>query len=220
MPSYELGDLDARVLSLLDENSLFYPQNQRYPAINEALQVVNLASPFVTGTMDIPGFSVIGQTFYGTPAGMIFPLHIYFNGKALSRVSFRSLTMRYRNWAIETSSMGQPVQEWVPLGLGMFLIHPADSQGGQTISVNGVLEPPYLSNATDSITIQDEWITTVVNLAFCTLVLKESSAEFASLSMVYKDVIRDLRKRVNWGSVTFGKYWLLQGQQVAAGEAA
>ena len=219
MPQYELGDLDSRLLNLLDENNLFYPQARRYYNINEALQVTNLASPFVTGTLEIPGFSVAGQSFYGTPAGMIFPLRVYFNAKALSKVSFRSLTMRYRNWAIETASMGQPVQEWVPLGMGMFLIHPTDNQGGQTISVNGVLEPPYLNSATDTITIEDEWITTIVNLAFCSIVLQESSAEFASLSMVYQGVIRDLKSRIDWGSVVFGKYYLLEGRRAAEVEA-
>ena len=215
MPEYTLQDIDNRVLSLLDENTLFYPQNQRTTAINEAIQVTNLATPFCMATVDVPGFSIKGQQFYPVPAGFIFPIRVYFNGKQLQKVSFRSLTMRYRNWATDLTSMGQPVQEWCPLGLGMFLIHPIDATGGQTISVNGVVEPVPLVNETDSITIEDSWVTTIVNLSFVTLIIKESAAEFAGSSLIYQEVIRDMKSRTKWTKMKWGRYWLLNPQNAA-----
>ncbi len=209
MSSFTADYLDTRLLSLVDENSLFYPQPQRYYGLNEAIRILNLTSPFIMGTIDVPGFSVANQMFYPVPAGFIYPTRVEFNGKQLSKVSLRSLTMRYRNFATDKSNQGQPVQEWFPCGLTFFGIHPMDSLGGQTISVTGVLEPTPLVAPTDTVQMEDEWVTTVINLAFCAIILKESAAEFASLSMVYQGVIRDLKNRIDWASVRFGRYFLL-----------
>lgn len=220
MPQYTLADLDARVLDRLDGNAGLYPQAQRYAEINDSLRVVNLFCPFVMGTVYVPGFTVTRQQFYPVPPGIIFPLRAYFNGRQLSRLSMRAVSMRFRTWTTDTASIGSPVREWIPAGLGMFAIHPIDNTGGQALSINGVMEPAPLVNPTDSITIEDQFIEMIEDLSVSVLQIKESSAIFSAASVLYQKFQREIKEEMRWNTFRFGRYYLLDQPVKAEPKAA
>lgn len=212
MPQFTLGDIDDRVLDRLDQNDGLYPQLERYRAINDAIRVINLFTGFTNSTTGVPGFTVPGQLIYQTPPGIIFPQRVYFEGRQLERISIRSISMRFRNWTTDRSNQGTPVQRWIPLGIGMFAIHPTDAAGGKELDVNGVSEPPWLGAATDTITLEDEWMTLVENLAAHAIQLKESAAIFAAASLLYQDFLRGIRQYMYWSEMKMPSYYLKMGR--------
>jgi hypothetical protein len=212
MPVYELQDIDARVLDRLDGNSLLYPLAQRTKAINESLKVINLFSPFSLADMDVTGGTVAGQQFYTVPAGLIFPLHVYFNGRQLQKLSLRSASTKYRTWTTNLSNQSIPVLEWIPCGINLFGIHPIDRFGGNTLTVNGVTEPHLLVSPTDTVSIEDEFIEMAEELSASVLQIKESTPIFGQASLIYQKFMRDMKGKMRWTTVKFGRYWLLQNE--------
>lgn len=208
MPQFTLGEIDDRVLDRLDRNTALYSTLQRYRAINDAIRVLNLITGFTNTTVDIPNFTVKGQLIYNIPPGIIFPLRVYFEGRQLDKVSIRSISMRFRNWTTAQSNQGTPVQRWIPFGLGMFGIHPTDSAGGNNLQVNGISEPPWLSLPDQEITIEDQWLTLIENLAAQVLPLKESSAIFAAASLLYQEFIRGAKQDLWLSQMSFPRYFV------------
>lgn len=208
MPQFTLGEIDARVLDRLDRNDGLYPTLERYNQINDAIKVVNLLTGFTNSTIGVPGYTVKSQLIYPTPAGIIFPMRVYYEGRQLERVSIRSISMRFRSWTTDRASQGHPVQRWVPLGIGMFAIHPMDTLGGNDIQVNGISEPAVLLNADDFIVIEDQWATLIENLAAQVLQLKESPAIFSSASAIYQEFIRGIKQYIFWQKMVMPRYYL------------
>lgn len=161
---------------------------------------------------DVQGFTVAGQLAYTVPPGFVFPLRVYFNRRQLQKLSVRAASMKYRSWVTDVSNRGMPVQEWIPCGWNMFAIHPADSQGGQTLTVNGVTEPPLLVNPTDTVEIEDEKIEMVEELAASVLQVKESTQIFAQASLIYNKFQADMKKLMRWKEYRFQRYYLLSDQ--------
>lgn len=218
MPEYTLGDIDARVLARLDNNSLLYPQAQRYSEINDALRIVNLVTAYAMDSVDVPGFTVAGQLIYIVPPSILIPLRVYYENRQLEMLSMRSVAMRYRTWATDRSNRGMPVQEWVPMGLGMFAIHPMDSTGGQSLTVNGIVELAPLVIASDLITIPDNYVELIEELVAHVLQIKESSAIFSQASVLYQKFIRDVKQYKYWESISFPRYFIMSNQATQAAE--
>ncbi len=214
MPLVTLGALKARVYSRLDGNTLLYQPSEVASALNEAVQVVNLSTGFIQGTFQIPGWSQANRIWYDTPAQILIPLRVTFEGMYLQPTTLWQLGASYPNWTADTtSSVGLPVSYWVPCGLTKFGIYPADSLGGCDIRVTGVMEPVPLVADTDILNLPNEYASAVDFLAAHTLMLKESSTIFAHGSTDYQKYLSVNKKMTIWKGLTQPRYFIPEAQQ-------
>ena len=214
MPLVTLAMLQARVYSRLDNNQFLYPAFQVTAALNEALRVLNLSTGFIQGTYQMPGWSQSNRVWYDVPAQILIPLRVFFEGNALKRTTVWNLGASHPNWTAETTAnTGIPVSFWAPCGLTKFAIYPADSIGGQDISVTGVLEPTPLVNLTDIVNLPNEYASAVDLLAAHVLQLKESSKIFSQSSADYQKYLSVNKHMTMWKGLTQPAYFIAEAQQ-------
>ena len=214
MPLVNLATLKARVYSRVDSNRLLFTAPEVQAAINEAIQVVNLSTGFIQGTFQIPGWSQVNRIWYDTPAQILIPLRVTFEGQYLQPTTLWQLGASYPNWTADTTnSTGLQVSYWVPCGLTKFGIYPADSLGGCDLRMTGVLEPVPLVNDTDVLNLPNEYASAVDLLATHTLILKESSAAFAQGSKDYQKYLSVNKQMTIWKGLTQPRYFVPEAQQ-------
>lgn len=197
MPSIPLSELQARVYRRVEDNSLFYPEYQVTNAINEALQVLNLFTGYYQTTLQI-GLSVANRFFYNIPNNMIFPMQVYIDQRMIYKSPLsdtcRMVTNFLRNDQLQD---GSPLY-WVPIGIRLFVLTPADTTGGRQLEVVGVVEPPVLAASTDVAQLSDSWMELIEDYAFYTLVLTEGGKIFADASKLFQKFQKRMGELQMW----------------------
>lgn len=197
MPSTTLSSLSSRIYSRLDNNSTLYTQTEVTAAINENIRYINVVTGYIQGTGTVN--TVSNQFWYSTPAGIIVPTRLQWNGVFLEKVGLNQLGLRYANMLTETTSnQGLPVSEWACSGLRTFAIHPADSVASNTLVMTGVIEPTPLAAAGDVVQLPDEYTELVEDLAVVYLTLKEGAQIFQQSMVLWKRVQGKLKQWSRW----------------------
>lgn len=214
---YTLAELRENVYDRLEGNTVFWRTSEVDAIINEAIRSVNLITGFYQGALNL--FSVANQLIYHTPVGMLYPQRVQFENSQLDPIPITRISQDYRTWATDTTvSTGGPVARWIPIGINYFALHPADSTGGGSIQVTGVLEPPLLVNPTDAMVMDDQWVELVVTYCQSRLVLKVSGpSTTAALSLYPKIIIPTLKAQTNLQGMKFPKFFILEGSPAAEG---
>ncbi len=214
---YTLDDLDTAVLARLENNSVFFQTAERYTIINEAIRTCNLLSGFYQGSSTL--LSVPNQLVYAIPAGILYPQRVTFNGTQLDPAPITRIGQDYRTWATDTTARNGAVARWVPIGINYFCLHPADSQGGQTIEVTGVQEPPLLVAPGDFMTLEDQYVSIIVEYCASRLPLKMGGSSFATASKLYvAGFQKGMKKLINIQGFRFPKYFVNSGVPVPEGK--
>lgn len=214
---YTLQDLDDLVLARLENNSVMWETAERYDIINECLQSINLVTGFYQGTAAAM-ISVAGQLIYAVPAGVLYPLRCQFESSQLDPVPITRIGRDYRTWTTDTTAKLGSVARWVPIGINYFAIHPADSLGGNSIFVTGVMETPVLVLPTDAISLEDQYVDLLVNAVYSRLPLKLSGpATLAALSVYQKEVLPSLKRLTVFSSMKWPKFFVQAGSPVSEG---
>ena len=131
MPSFTLQTLETMCWARVDNNQVLYTQAEVDYIINECLRTVNLFTAFYRVTSHLPGYTVANQLVYPVPPGILVPIVMFFEGRQLQKTSLKALARQRRNWATDTTAAKGRVDYWAPVGIGMFVISPIDSQGGR-----------------------------------------------------------------------------------------
>lgn len=214
---YTLSALDSAVLSRLEDNSIFFQTAERYTIINEAIKVTNILTGFYQGTLLT--ISQAGQLVYPTPVGMLYPQRIEFDGIQLDPIPITRIGQDYRTWATDTTAKLGAVARWVPIGINYFCLHPADSNGGSSIAVTGVLEPPVLVLPTDSMTLPDEFASIVVEYCAGRLPLKCGGKSAADGATIYqKSFMPSIKPLLNLQKFSFPRFFVNQGSSTTEGK--
>ena len=210
MPTFTLAELRQEVYSDLDNNTGFYPIGQVNAAINECLYRLNLILGLLQDTIPITGgFAIGGQLIYPTPPGIMIPISVYAEQRELEKCSLRELSMRFRSWAVDTTTTKGPIAHWSPIGIGSFVIHPMSAIGGESLEVQGVTPTTPLLFDGQNISLEDQFAELVVKYARMRVLLKDSSATFSQASgEIYPDWIRTLKTDMLWQSMKFPRFWV------------
>lgn len=214
MPSVSLGTLKSRVWAQLDNNTRFFPDAEVTRAINDSLKQLNLFTGIVQGPVTLT--TQAGRYFYRLPGSVICPIVVDLDGRQLRRTSFRNMAARRRNWLRETSANHGPTSVWMPVGTGTIAIHPADSVGGRTLRVVGILEPTELVYDSDVIDLPDEMVDAIEHLAVLGEQLKEGGAVFYQASRKYQDFQKEVTAWIRWRDVQQPRY-KVEAQAVKTG---
>lgn len=210
MPTVTLSQLQQYALDRLEQNTALYPAADLTAAINETYRIVNAHCAINQAWVAVPGFSVANQFLYPVPSPILFPLQCRFEERTLQRLSFGSLAQKYRGWATDTTIKSGPVQRWAPIDITQFVIHPQDSLGGRGIEVQGVVEPNPLSAPGDTISVEDSYISMIVEGASHRLQLREGGKIFAQSSLGLQQLYRDIKSHTFLLSWKAPRYFVQQ----------
>jgi hypothetical protein len=211
---YTLAQLQQLALDRLEGNSLFFTLPEITPVINEAIRTVNLICGFYQQTVSIPGNAIANQQLYATPAPLIWPLRIEFEGVQLDPDNLERIGQDFYTWATDTTGSRGPVARWVPIGISMFALHPIPVTGGGRIDVTGVAETPLLVNSTDTMPLEDEFVSIITEYVAHRMPLKEGGRPFAAASELYKNFIRNMKQRTMFQKMQFPRYFVMRGVAV------
>lgn len=208
MPTFSLATLRQMALDRVDNNTQFYTYALGANAyfdidavINEAIRIANLFTGFIQASVNLPGFTQATTLIYSTPAPIIIPVRVSYNGVFLDRTPVARLAQYNPAWATETTASYGPVQEWVPLGITLFALHPIDSVGGANLNVIGVQEPTPLVNANDVINLPDEFVPLITEYCAHRLPLKEGGSIFAQGAQAFRSWSRKMKTLSRWEGV-------------------
>lgn len=174
-------------------------------AINETLNIVNSFVGFYQLSQGVPATTPggnstnPGQVIYGTPAPILVPMRVTFEGVDLKKDSFTNLLLGRPDLLNQTTPAYGTPMFWSPIGLNLFCISPSDGVGGGYLEVTGVAEVPKLVNATDVVVLDDEYSELVEVGAFLRLVLIEGGKVFSDAYQAnYKPWLKKLRSLSRW----------------------
>lgn len=216
---YTLQQLSDSIYARLESNTLLWTQAEVTSVVNEALRAINVITGFYQGT-PTPLISVAGQLVYATPVGMLFPQRVQFEAATLDPIPITRIGQDYRTWTTDTTqSTGGPVARWIPIGINYFCIHPADSLGGGSIAVTGVLETPVLVLPDDTMVLSDEYATLVVEYGASRLPLKIGGPSAAAAMKLYQtSYLPTMKKLTRWQQLKFPRFFVLDKKPVAEGQ--
>ncbi len=204
MPSVSLGTLKSRVWAQLDNNTRFFPDVEVTRAINDSLCQLNLFTGIVQGPVELT--TQAGRYFYRLPGSVLCPIAVDLDGRQLRRTSVHNLASRRRMWLRETSANHGPTSLWAPLGTGAVAIHPADSVGGRTLRVVGILEPTRLVYDSDLVDLPDEMTDAIEHLSVLAMQLKEGGSVFYQASRKYEEFQKEVVAWIRWRDVQQPRY--------------
>ena len=215
MPTVTLSELQQRVYDRLDNNTLLYTAGEVTNAINECIRVVNLAVGFLQITDSVgTGVTIANQVYYSTPASILIPMRVQFEGSYLQKVFPNQIGKSNATWVTDTTTTtGQEVSEWIPIGLTTFAIHPADALGGGALQMTGIAEPVPLVNPNDNVSIPGEYTDTIVDLGAQVLSLKESAAQFRTMAAYYQLYLSLIKKATIWRGASMPRFWIPEAVQ-------
>ncbi len=201
-----LGTIDGRVLSRLEQNSRFYPASERYDAINEALQFVNLFTGYYQLRVPQGALTVANRVIYTVPAEILFPTNVYIDGVALHPTSIQSACDNQRDWLRGVVDI-DPMY-WIRIGVKMFAIVGVDPMGGRFIEVEGVGLAPEVTDPATELPLKEEYQDIVIDYAYMTLALDEGGKIFSDASMLYPSIQKSMKDLSMYEAFRWPKYWV------------
>lgn len=193
MPIVTLGELIQQAYDRVENNRAFYPREEVVDIINEGICVFNLFTAFLQETVELPGLTVAGRVFYAVPPPIIIPIRIQYEGRLLEPYALSNIDQAVPDWLKHNSnSEGYPPQQWVPIGIDKFALYPADAEGGRSVQVTGVIEPPPLVEDDDEMIFPVEIGNTFSDYCAHALQLDEGGATFKTSELIYKSFLSDV----------------------------
>ena len=143
-------------------------------AINESMQWYNL----YTGVWKTRAvmLTVADQVYYTLPGTLVFNARMEFNTKPLNNSGLDDLDNGKPGWEAQTTATeGVPdaPEVWSPVGLAQFAIWPADHDGDNSLTIDGVHATPILTADTDYIDIDEGDIDSLLGEALALLCFKD-----------------------------------------------
>ena len=210
MPTQTLAAIMDRIYSRLDGNTLLYDQASVIQEINDGVSVINLMTGAIQTSVQMATQS--NRLVYQTPAGIIFPVAVQYEGHALTPISLRALASQSRSWATEVSSPGKPVKFWAPIGISQFVLNPIDSAGGRSLVITGVSEPTPMALPNDTIPLPNDCVDALEELVAGVLPVREGGRVFTEAA---KKLFGSFLKKMKAKSAYTGLIWPQYYQKIA-----
>ena len=161
-------------------------------AINEALRVWSMLTGMWRSRVNL--VTLANDPWHPLTGNMTFRVRIMYNNGPLLKASLFGMDCLHPYWRTDTTLSGGDVptspQYWMPAGLQLIAIWPADAVGGNTLTVDGVVDTPVLALPGDFIDIGDEELSTLLGYAEHYLSFKEGGARFQATLPLYQAFIK------------------------------
>lgn len=202
MPNPTLKDIKDQVYAKLEDNREMYKEDEVRDAINEGYRILNLFCGWVNATVPVSTtYTIADRVIYDVPYRIVIPQKVSFEGQALEKVPLSvaalNLPIFLRSY---TSSTGQNVSRWIPIGLRKFAIYPADSVGGGLLEVTGIANPIVMLNDSDRVVIPKEGINAVVDYAAHSVQCKLQGEPFMQSLSLYRSFEELMKLNKMWST--------------------
>jgi hypothetical protein len=214
MPTVTLAALEQRIWDQCDGNTGEFSEPNVRAVINQQLSRLNVLLGLFSATIPVPGFTVANQFQYQNPTGIFIPVRVDFEGQELQRMSMDRLARAYPHWVSDVSSnIGPPAHVGV-IDLQAFILHPADSYGGNLLEVTGIVPTTPLVNQNDVVQLADQWIESLVAYGKMRLLAKEANKAFADAVKAFAPFKAKIRAQSIWTSIDWRLVDLAMKQKV------
>ena len=192
MPFTEItgDDLLTAVYERLGDHlgNTFWRQDEVIRFTNESLRLWNLltglwrdAIPMGEGA---PPTTAAAQVFYRLPSNVIYGLRMECNGVTMEPTNLFDLDFGQPNWQAERCGPTDQPRMWAPVGIGLIAIWPSSFNGGESLTVEGVVPAPQLignpSNLGNPLDLPKEDMADIAAYAAHVMRVKEGGQEFQS----------------------------------------
>lgn len=171
--TFTLATLRTRLAERV-ESVAFFTEDDARDAINRSLRVWNL----LTGTWRTRAVvaAVANQTIYSLPAMLSAPVRVSWLESPLGYSSWTDLTLARSGWLGETTASGGEVPTspavWAPHGLLGVALWPTPAAAGVSFVVDGVAATPVLTEAYETLDLDDGVIAPILDLALAFLAFR------------------------------------------------
>ncbi len=194
-------------------NRAFWRADEVTRILQEAFRIFNCLTGFWRDRIDA-GFTVAGQHYYATPAGLTYILRVEVNGVPLASSSLYDLDYGRPTWESESATGTTLPQMFAPAGVNLFALWPASSAGGESLIVEGVTPAPLLSSV-GFVNLGKDELEVILDYAGHVAQFKEGGQEFEASQEVFKEFLKEAgsRNAVLMQSAKFRKWMGLSDQK-------
>jgi hypothetical protein len=184
-----LAELLLQLATKVEGVPYWTPEEGRL-AINESLRVWSMLTGVWKQRISI---TTTTSSWISAPAPLYYNVRMQYSGAPLGRSSIGDMDNGNPGWEIDSTTSGGIVpttpKMFAPAGLDLFAIWPADGVGGNTLTVDGVVEAPTLIAAGDFIDINNASIQPILGYALHYLAFKEGGVRWAATQAYYKEFL-------------------------------
>jgi hypothetical protein len=170
------------------ESSPFWTATQALHALNEALRVWNMLTGMWKKTQT--QLTTANTVYYTFSSSFVYNMKVSFGSRPMEIGSLSSMDNGRPTWEGETTASGGAVPTrptiWIPAGLRMLAIWPADAVGGTTLVLDGVCVTPVLAAAGDFVDLAQSEHDALLGEALFILAFGEGGQRFEATKEFHK----------------------------------
>jgi hypothetical protein len=170
------------------ENVPFWTAEEARLALNEALRVWNSKTGYWR-TRNTTMITLQNDPWHPLRGSLTYRTRIEIGGVALKVTSIASMDNFRPQWEGDTTASGgvvpTSVKFWMPAGLQLVALWPADATGNTPMTVDGVVITPVLVNAGDFVDIGEEELNQLLGYALHVLTFKIGGTIFKATAPLY-----------------------------------
>lgn len=173
------------------EDVPFWTDAEANDAINEALHVWNTATGqwrkriVITTTPNGPWIPL--------PSSVSLAAHVEFNGTPIDPTDLESMDMAHPFWegdTTATSGVPSTITKWMPVGLYLIAVWPADAVGGNSLAIDGVMATPTLQHDSDYLQLSENEVNVLLGYALHVVTFSAGAGMLAQTSQGLRDFLR------------------------------
>lgn len=196
-----VSDLLPQIFSRVEElpeDPIFWTEDEANFAAIEALNDLMLLVGRPTQVVSLPFNIVPNQAFQQIPKGIFAVSDIQGAGSQVYKVTLEDFDyLQAYNTSDWTQDVGETIQQWCPIGMTMFAVHPTLSVF-QTVQLTGIAYPcvetwPYDPTAI-TVPFNDIFLVTLEKYAAHYLRFKEATDEETESNKIYQSYLDDARR--------------------------
>ena len=175
------------------ENTNFFRTDEATRILQEAFRVFNCFTGFWRDRIDM-GFTVAGQHWYSTPAGLTYIYRVEVDEQVLQTTTVYDLDYGRPTWESETATGTDKPQAWAPAGTNLFAVWPASLAGGESLIVEGVTPAPVLTSV-GFVNLGSDELEMILDEATHIAQFKEGGQEFEASQLAHQEFLRQAGER-------------------------
>lgn len=213
---YTLPDLLTLFYEQVGGNQAFWRPDEATRILQESFSIFNCLTGFWRDRIDM-GFTVAGQHYYATPAGLSYILRVEVDEVPMGSTSLYDLDYGQPTWESETCDSASIPQVFAPVGFNWFALWPASFAGGESLIAEGVTPAPVLASLApaDFVNLGQDELEMILDYAGHIAQFKEGGQEFEASQQVFKEFLKEAgsRNAVLMKSSQFRKFMGLTDQK-------
>ena len=190
---FTLAQLLTLFYQQLDNNQAFFLPDEATRILQEAFRVFNCLTGFWRDRVDA-GFTVAGQHWYTTPAGLSYILRVEVDEVVMQATTVYDLDYGRPTWESETATGTEIPQAWAPAGVNLFALWPASLAGGESLIIEGVTPAPVLTNV-GFVNLGEDELEMILDEALHIAQFKEGGQEFEASQLSHQEFLKEAGER-------------------------